>query len=140
MKIVLAKNSGFCVGVKNAVDTARSMSGGNNYVLGEIIHNADVVSDIKKNGLKVVENLSEIPDGARVIFRSHGVPEIFYGICKEKNIEVIDCTCRFVQRTQKIVKEQFLSGKHIVIIGEKTHPEVEGLLGWCNGTATIIGS
>ncbi len=140
MKIVLAKNSGFCVGVKNAVDTARSMSGGNNYVLGEIIHNADVVSDIKKNGLKVVESLSEIPDGARVIFRSHGVPESFYGICKEKNIEVIDCTCRFVQRTQKIVKEQFLSGKHIVIIGEKTHPEVEGLLGWCNGTATIIGS
>ena len=137
MQVILAKNSGFCKGVNHAVDTAMSQPRGT-YVLGEIIHNSSVVNDIKKKGLNVVENLDEIPDGATVVFRSHGVPENYYGICKERNIKVIDCTCGFVKRTQKIVKEQFAQGKHIVIVGEHAHPEVLGLLGWCQGTATVL--
>ena len=139
MKVILAKHSGFCVGVKHAVDTAMSQPQ-NTYVLGEIIHNQGVVQAIKDKGLRVVETLEEIPDNSTVIFRSHGVPESFYGICEERNIKVIDCTCGFVKRTQKIVKEQYALGKQIVIIGEPDHPEVIGLTGWCDKTAAVLNA
>ncbi|MDE6356017.1 MAG: bifunctional 4-hydroxy-3-methylbut-2-enyl diphosphate reductase/30S ribosomal protein S1 [Clostridia bacterium] len=138
MEVFLAKHSGFCAGVKNAVNTAMSLDCKNAYVLGEIIHNPDVVEQIRKKGLKTVNSLEEIPNGGTVVFRSHGVPENYYQICRERNIKVVDCTCGFVKRTQKIVKEQYSAGKSIVIVGEPSHPEVLGLLGWCNGEATII--
>lgn len=135
---MLAKHCGFCAGVKNAVDTAMSLECSNTYVLGEIIHNSEVVRQIREKGLKTVESLDEIPDECTVVFRSHGVPENYYAICRKRNIKVVDCTCGFVKRTQKIVKENYASGKHIVIVGEPSHPEVIGLLGWCNGDATVI--
>lgn len=135
---MLAKHCGFCAGVKNAVDTAMSLECSNTYVLGEIIHNSEVVRQIREKGLKTVESLDEIPDECTVVFRSHGVPENYYAICRKRNIKVVDCTCGFVKRTQKIVKENYVSGKHIVIVGEPSHPEVIGLLGWCNGDATVI--
>ena len=138
MEIILAEHSGFCTGVRRAVDTAMSLEGQNAYILGEIIHNSTVVNALRKKGLITVESLDEIPDGATVIFRSHGVPEKFYGICKDRGIKVIDCTCKFVQRTQKIVKEQYSQGKEIIIVGESAHPEVIGLLGWCDNKASVI--
>ena len=135
--ISIAKNRGFCKGVERAVNTALSLDCGA-YVLGEIIHNAEVVKAIRDKGLKVVESLDEIPDNSSVVFRSHGVPKSFYGECRKRNIQVIDCTCEFVKRTQKIVEEQSGLGNHIVIVGEPTHPEVVGLLGWCDGKATVV--
>lgn len=136
----MAKNFGFCQGVKKAVNTALSVDAENVFVLGEIIHNADVVKSISERGIKVVNDINEIPSGSTVIFRSHGVPEGYYGLCSERNIKVIDCTCNFVKRTQRIVKEQFSLGKSIIIVGERDHPEVIGLNGWCNGEALIINS
>ena len=138
MEIYIAENSGFCKGVEYAVNTALSLEDKNAYILGEIIHNADVVKAISDKGLKVVESLEDVPDGSSVVFRSHGVPESYYGICERRNIKIIDCTCGFVKRTQKIVAEQYALGNHIVIAGEPTHPEVMGLLGWCGGQATIV--
>ena len=138
MEIYIAENSGFCKGVEYAVNTALSLEDKNAYILGEIIHNADVVKAISDKRLKVVESLEDVPDGSSVVFRSHGVPESYYGICERRNIKVIDCTCGFVKRTQKIVAEQYALGNHIVIAGEPTHPEVMGLLGWCGGQATIV--
>ena len=138
MKIVMAKHGGFCSGVKHAVDTAMALNPENTYILGELIHNQTVINAIRDKGLKVVESLSEIPDGSTVVFRSHGVPENYYEICKQKRINVVDCTCAFVRRTQKIVKEQYACGKQIVIVGEPAHPEVLGLLGWCNQSAYVI--
>lgn len=140
MEVILAKHSGFCTGVKRAVDTVMSLKPENTYVLGEIIHNADVVKAIEKKGLKTVERLDEVSDGATVVFRSHGVPQNFYEICRKRNIDVVDCTCGFVRKTQKIVTEQFALGKHIVIVGENAHPEVLGLLGWCKNSATVVNS
>ena len=140
MKVILAKNSGFCVGVRRAVDTAMALDSKNLYVLGEIIHNPDVVKAIAERGVKEVESLDEIPDGATVIFRSHGVPEDYFSRCAERNIKVVDCTCKFVARTQQIVKEQYSLGKQIVIVGEIGHPEVTGLLGWCGGDAIVISN
>lgn len=139
MNIKIAENSGFCSGVRHAVDVAMN-AGDGTYVLGEIIHNPDVIDEIEKKGVKQVDSLSEVPDGATVIFRSHGVPESFYGEAQARGIKVLDCTCGFVRRTQKIVQEQHALGKFIVIAGEPTHPEVIGLQGWCDNSALVINS
>lgn len=138
MQVIVAKNSGFCRGVRRAVDTAMSVSAENTYVLGEIIHNAEVVKAINDRGIKVVEDLAEVPDGATVIFRSHGVPLSYYEECAKRNIKVVDCTCQFVNNTQKIVKREHERGNFIVICGEPTHPEVVGLQGWCGNSALVV--
>jgi len=140
MEIVIAKSGGFCHGVKKAVDTAMSISTGNTYIFGEIIHNRDVVKQITQRGIKTVEKLEEVPRGATLIIRSHGVGKAVYEICRERDIKVVDCTCEFVHRTQKIVDENHRAGKTIVIIGEKSHPEVIGLNGWCENKAYIFSS
>ncbi len=140
MEFIIAKSGGFCQGVKKAVDTALTVPPSNTYIYGEIIHNPEVVQKITDRGIKMVDALEEIPDGATLIIRSHGVGKRVFEICKSRNIRVVDCTCGFVRRTQKIVDEQHHKGKTIVIIGEKTHPEVIGLNGWCNGEAYVFSS
>lgn len=140
MQVLVAKSSGFCRGVKIAVDTAMNIHPENTYILGEIIHNTDVTEAIRERGITVVESLSEIPDGATVIFRSHGVPLKFYDECVRRNIKYIDCTCKFVNNTQQIVKAEYEKGNSIIICGEPTHPEVIGLQGWCNNSALVINN
>ena len=140
MEIIIAKSGGFCSGVKKAVDTALNVTPENTYIYGEIIHNPDVVRSITDRGIIMVEDLNDVPSGATLIIRSHGVGESVYEWCKKKNIHLLDCTCSFVHRTQKIVDEQYRQGKTIVIIGEKTHPEVIGLNGWCNDEAYVFSS
>lgn len=137
MEIYIAKNSGFCKGVEFAVNTALSVKDCNTWVLGEIIHNAEVVKAISDSGLKVADSLDEIPCGSTVIFRSHGVPKSYYDKCYEKRLKIIDCTCGFVKRTQIIVEKQSAQGNFIIIVGEPDHPEVVGLLGWC-GEALVL--
>lgn len=138
MKIVVGKNSGFCVGVQRAVDTALSFAGDNVYILGEIVHNPVVIADIAARGIKVVNSLAEVEDGATVIFRSHGVGERAYAECERRGIKIVDCTCSYVKRTQRIVKEQSAAGRQVVIIGKRDHPEVEGLIGWCKCDAVVL--
>ncbi len=140
MEFIIAKSGGFCHGVKKAVDTALTIDTANTYIFGEIIHNPDVVANITKRGIKTVETLDEVPRGATLIIRSHGVGQEVYDTCNTRNINVVDCTCQFVRRTQKIVVENHKAGKTIVIVGEKTHPEVVGLNGWCDGSAYIFSS
>ncbi len=140
MEFIIAKSGGFCHGVQKAVDTATSIDAKNTYIFGEIIHNPDVVQAIADRGIVTVENLDDVPDGATLIIRSHGVGKEIYRLCEERKISVVDCTCAFVRRTQKIVDEEYRRGKTIVIIGEKTHPEVIGLNGWCNREACIFSS
>ena len=140
MEVLVAKSGGFCHGVKKAVDTALSVNPENTYVLGEIIHNDDVIELLKSRGLKTVDRVEDVPSGATLIIRSHGVPKSVYRDCERKNLKVIDCTCEFVRRTQKIVDEQSRLGKTIIIIGESNHPEVIGLKGWCEGEAYVFSS
>ncbi len=140
MEFIIAKSGGFCRGVKKAVDTALSIQPKNTYIYGEIIHNPDVVKTITDRGIIMVEDLSDVPSGATLIIRSHGVGKPVYEYCEAKNIQVVDCTCEFVRRTQKIVDEKHREGKTIVIVGEKSHPEVIGLNGWCENTAYIFSS
>ncbi|MBQ7373839.1 MAG: 4-hydroxy-3-methylbut-2-enyl diphosphate reductase, partial [Clostridia bacterium] len=137
MKVILAKSSGFCMGVKRAVDTAKSVYGDGVYILGEIIHNETVVSDIKKLGTTVIESIDEIDSGTLII-RSHGVGKSILESLEKKGINVINCTCPFVIKTQKIIEDYYSKGYKIIITGEKNHPEVVGLNGWCDNQAVII--
>ena len=129
MEIVLAKKNGFCKGVSKAVEAAMSLAPKNAYIYGEIIHNADIVAAISARGLETVEDLNSVPDGATLLIRSHGVGKSVYQECASRGIKIIDCTCEFVKRTQRIVDAKYQEGKTIVIVGDKTHPEVVGLNG-----------
>jgi len=140
MEIIVAKSGGFCRGVQKAVNTALTISPHNTYIYGEIIHNPDVVKEITDRGIIQVERLEDVPEKATLIIRSHGVGKNIYETCKRRQIKVVDCTCEFVRRTQTIIAEQYALGKCIVIIGERTHPEVIGLNGWCDDSAFIFSS
>ena len=140
MEFIIAKSGGFCRGVKKAVDTALGINPENTYIYGEIIHNREVVQTITNRGIVMVDKLEDVPSGATLIIRSHGVGKDVYAACQERDIKVVDCTCEFVRRTQKIVSEQYAKGKTIVIVGEKTHPEVVGVNGWCENEAYIFSS
>ena len=138
MNVFVAKNSGFCSGVRHAVDTAMHISPDNVYLLGELIHNPSVTEAVRARGIVTVESVDEVPAGATLILRSHGVGRAVYAACEEKGIRVIDCTCPFVRRTQSIVREHSAAGKTIVVVGQKTHPEVVGLCGWSSGSVYVV--
>ncbi len=140
MEILVAKSGGFCHGVKKAVDTALTIDPENTYIYGEIIHNKEVVDTITKRGIITVDSLSEVPDGATLIIRSHGAAKKVFDECADRGIKVVDCTCEFVRRTQRIADEQHRAGNGVIIIGERTHPEVIGINGWCGEQAYIFAS
>ena len=106
MKAILAKNSGFCRGVKRAVDTAKKIYGKGVYILGEIIHNESVVKQIEDLGTTVINSIDEISEGTLII-RSHGVGKSVLESLEKKAINVINCTCPFVIKTQKIIEEYY---------------------------------
>ncbi len=140
MKVVVAKNCGFCRGVRRAVDTAFDISPENAYVLGELIHNEEVNRRLAARGLGTAEELSEVPDGATLLIRSHGVGKEVFAACAARGIRVVDCTCEFVRHTQEIVERKSAEGKTVVIAGHPEHPEVKGLAGWCAGAVRVCVS
>ena len=105
MQVLLGKYCGFCAGVRKAVDTALSVYPENTYILGELIHNPEVVERITARGIPTVEDVEEVPDGATLLIRSHGAGKAVYEECAAKGIVIVDCTCTFVQRSQRIVYE-----------------------------------
>ncbi len=130
MQVYIAKNNGFCKGVEKAVKTALSIASENVYILGDLIHNEKVVKEIEERGAKTCYSIDEIPNGAKVIIRSHGAPRSVYCELNAKGCEIVDCTCAFVKRTQNIIYEKSGEGYGVLIVGESTHPEVIGLKGW----------
>ena len=144
MEIKLAKTAGFCFGVKRAVETVYKEAEKNNetiYTFGPIIHNEQVVEDLEKNGVFVVntvEELKALKEGTTVIVRSHGVGKEVYDLMEECGLHVVDATCPFVKKIHRIVERESNAGKRIIIIGNDKHPEVEGIKGWVNGKAAVI--
>ncbi len=134
MKIEIAKNAGFCFGVKRAVDLAFENANQDKkiYTVGDIIHNKFINKKLLENGVINEEDLSKIPDGSTVLVRAHGAPENLFVNLEKKACKVIDATCPFVSKIHKIVKEQSQKGDVIFIIGSKEHPEVLGIRGWCD--------
>ena len=135
MKVVVAKSAGFCFGVKRAVQTVydeAEKANGKIYTYGPIIHNEQVVEDLAKRGVEIIEGIDEL-DSIRegtVIIRSHGVSRDIQNLLMKNNINLIDATCPFVKKIHNIVKEKSSEGYNIIIIGNENHPEVEGIMGW----------
>ena len=142
MEVRLATHAGFCFGVKRAVEQVYEQieTGKTIYTYGPIIHNEEVVKDLESKGVKVIpdiETLQNITEGT-VIIRSHGVTKEIYDILEQKGLECIDATCPFVRRIHNIVRTESAAGKHIVIVGDPKHPEVEGIMSWCSSSMTVL--
>lgn len=139
MHIEKSKYTGFCSGVKIAIDKALSILEEEKklYSYGEIIHNKDVVNQLGEKGLIIVDDLP-INNDARLLIRSHGVSKEVLQRFKEKEIEIVDATCVKVRKIHKIVEEYANENYNIIIVGDKNHPEVLGILGWCDNKASII--
>lgn len=138
MDIFVTQNAGFCVGVRRAVGLAMAQNSGS-FTYGDIVNNSKVVRELEEKGIKSVSDISDIPNGATVVIRAHGVPKNDYEKLMKKNVKIIDGTCPSVAKVQKIVSEYYLKGYKIVILGDKkTHPETIGNNGWCENKAIII--
>ena len=136
MKVIIADKSGFCFGVKRAIDKAYSISNSKNVsTFGPIIHNQEVTTKLKNNGINVVDDISEFNAGDTVIIRSHGVSKEVIDKLQEKDVNIVDATCPFVKKIHDIVKDE----ENVIIIGDKNHPEVIGIKGWCKDKCYIIG-
>ena len=145
-KILVARTAGFCFGVKRAVEKVYeqvNMGKQNIYTYGPIIHNEEVVMDLEEKGVRVLENRT----GTEKSYgRNCGDP---FSWRTERNLrsdrrtqglECVDATCPFVRKIHKIVERESKAGRHIIIVGNDTHPEVEGIKGWCEGPVTVIFS
>ena len=123
-KIVRAENAGFCFGVRQAIEKAEEAakkSDENIYSMGPLIHNERVTGDLEREGVKII--------------RSHGEGKSFYDEAGERGISLIDATCPFVAKIHKLVHD---TDKQVVIVGDKDHPEVIGIFGWCRKPAIVV--
>lgn len=142
MEITVAKSAGFCFGVKRAIDKAYELAGKENvYTFGPLIHNEEVVNDLKSRGIKVIESEEELYNLSTkdtVIIRSHGVEKRIYNIIDSTGANIVDATCPFVLKIHKIVERESKAGKNIIIVGNEGHPEVLGIKGWCDSEVTVV--
>ena len=147
-EIFVSENSGFCFGVKRALDKTMEQFNENSgqlrsasiYTLGPLIHNKTVIDDLSDKGINIIDEPSEAKQGDTVIVRSHGQGMDFYEKAKHLKLKVVDATCPFVARIHQLVREACDRGKTIVIVGTADHPEVIGISGWCDGGAIIVNS
>ena len=132
MKVCLAESAGFCFGVERAVRMTEDALGqyGSCWCLGELIHNRDVVDHLTARGLKVADRVEEVPEGVPVIVRSHGIPKAEYSALEEKGCQILNATCPKVARIHKIVERAADEQRTVVVFGEPSHPEVQGIQGW----------
>ena len=143
MEVIVAKTAGFCFGVERAVNQVYDqIKNGNGpiYTLGPIIHNEEVVRDLEEKGVKVLNSENEISalTEGTVIIRSHGVGKHVYDMLKAQGVQIVDATCPFVKKIHRIVQEQNLQGRRVIIIGDETHPEVEGIKGWGDARTMVV--
>ncbi len=134
MSVTVAKSAGFCFGVSRAVELVEKAAAEGNRVatLGPIIHNRHVVGRFEDLGVRVIDAPSQAEPGMTVIIRSHGVGRPVLQQLQEKQVNILDATCPFVKRIHEIVAKAEEEGRFPVIIGTPSHPEVEGIAGWCS--------
>jgi len=140
MEIIVAENSGLCYGVKRALRIAketRKMKKGKVFTLGDLIHNPQVVSELKSQGIEPTEKLEDIKE-ATIIIRSHGVSPEKYQMLTDKKVEIIDATCPIVKKIQKLVERLAKGKEEIILVGDRKHPEIKGLIGYSQKKAIIV--
>lgn len=144
MKILIAKHAGFCEGVERAYRIAveQSKAGQPVYMLGNLVHNTQVVEKLKNAGIKILKNLSEIPkdSAGTLLISAHGVSPQIINEAKRLGLDVIDTTCAWVKKAQKLAHELSDQGYFVVIIGDEGHPEVRGLKGWAGIKSVVVSS
>ncbi len=132
MRVVLAQPRGFCAGVERAieiVERALKKYGPPIYVRHEIVHNRHVVEDLRTRGAIFVDELDEIPPGARTVFSAHGVAKRVEALARERDLPVIDATCPLVAKVHNEGRRYAAQGREIVLVGHAGHAEVEGTIG-----------
>ena len=140
MEIIIAKNTGLCYGVKRALKTAqetRRLRRGKVSTLGDLIHNPQVIADLEAKGVGSIADVKDVEDGT-IIIRSHGVSPEIYKTLKRRKLEIVDATCPIVQKIQELVARLAREKKEIIIVGNKEHPESQGLIGHSRGRGLII--
>src|SRR3954471_19913548 len=131
-QVRIAKRTGFCYGVREAIDKAKESAAAGNatHTLGQVVHNEGVIRDLLDSGVRSVETLDDVDHGPAVVIRAHGVkPEVFER-AEQRGLEVIDGTCTWVIQEQRQLQELVEEGYTIVLLGTPRHPEVVGLLGF----------
>ena len=143
-QIVMADHAGFCFGVKRAVDAIedalKSKEAGDVWTIGLPIHNPQEVERLKSNGLNVARDESEVPTGARVLIRAHGESQAVLDDLDARGVNVVDATCPFVSRAQKLAHDLSETGYHVVILGDRDHPEIRGIMGHVSGPLDVVAN
>ncbi len=142
MRTEIADKAGFCFGVARAVRIAKecAQSGEKAVTYGMLIHNRDVVEELKEGGVGSVESIEDIPMDCSVIVRAHGISEAEQKKIAERGNKIIDATCPYVRKIHSIVNDAYANGRAVIIVGDPNHPEVKGINGWCNNSAFVINS
>lgn len=143
MPLIVSQQGGFCFGVKRAVDLVEQALREQLhpiYTLGVIIHNQDVVNDLRLRGAIPIDDIDKAPDGATLIIRAHGVAKNIFLRAEEKNIQLLDATCPYVERIQKKVEEYSKQGYQIIVVGKAEHPEVQGICGWSTTPVIVLAN
>ena len=140
MKILKAKTAGFCFGVDRAVKLTYQLAEEGHKVatLGPLIHNPQCVADLESKGVVTAAGLEDVPDGYEVVIRSHGVGADVYSVIAEKGLVLHDATCPFVAKIHRIAKRASDEGKTLLVAGDKTHPEVQGIVGHTKGEVFVF--
>ncbi len=147
MRIIFAKKLGFCTGVKRAISLAQSIPARATrkgalanpvYTLGPLIHNSQEVVRLEKLGIRAISSLDQIEKGTLIV-PSHGLPKSVLSRMDKMKVRLIDATCPFVKRAQLLAQRLRKSGYHVVIVGQKSHPEVISLLSFAKGRASVVG-
>lgn len=141
MKVILAKQAGFCFGVKRATQMAFEAAGKDQktYTLGPIIHSPQVVNKLEEMGVKVLKDLDSMDCGT-IIIRSHGVASGEISEAIQKKLEIVDATCPFVKKAQEHVKSLSEAGYGVVVVGDADHPEVQGIVSYGGDKVFVVGS
>jgi len=140
LPVTVAQTAGFCFGVDRAVNTVYELlkSGKKAATLGPIIHNPQLVEDLRKRGGKIVESPREVSPGYTLVIRSHGVPESVEAEIEELGLPCVDATCPFVKKIHQLAKRAGEEGKPFLLFGDRDHPEVQGIIGHCGGEYFVL--
>lgn len=141
MKVVLAREMGFCFGVRRAVDVVERAVAerGRLCALGELVHNRQVVERLRDAGVETVHDISEVKDDT-VVVATHGAPAAVFDRARARGLNVIDATCPYVRLIQQKARRLSESGFRVVLLGDRGHTEVQGIVGWTRGEVHVVAS
>lgn len=142
MQVIVAKNAGFCFGVKRAINLAEqaAQNGQRVFSWGSLIHNPREIARLEQEGIVAITEIDQLPNDAILLIRTHGAPPEVFTAAEAKGLKIIDATCPFVNKARQIACDFVKNGYLPVIVGDSTHPEVQGIVGWTDGKALVVAN